>query len=94
MKHDIIVKWKNREEMKPHYDRIREIFLPVLGIEGISDVRLIPSCSDRANRYDLIIEITMDSGALPAYDASDAHHEWKSVYGGMIESKAIFDYEE
>ena len=48
---------------------------------------------DRPNRYDLLILLCMEKGALEAYDGSEAHHRWKEVYGGMIEKKAIFDCE-
>ena len=47
----------------------------------------------RSNRHDLMIEMEMDPEALPVYDASAAHQEWKAKYGDAIQSKTIFDYE-
>ena len=38
-----------------------------------------------------MIVLTMDRDALPAYDACEAHHQWKQRYGELIEKKAIFD---
>ena len=38
-----------------------------------------------------MIEITMDEAALPAYDACEPHHTWKTQYGGDIAHKVIFD---
>jgi len=40
-----------------------------------------------------MIEMEMDPEALPVYDASAAHQEWKAKYGDAIQSKTIFDYE-
>ena len=54
---------------------------------------MYPCCVDRANRYDLMIVLDMDKDALPNWDASDIHHRWKDEYGGLLEKKAIFDYE-
>ena len=62
-------------------------------LPGIWSVVVHPSCSDRANRYDLMIEIGMDPEALPAYDACEPHHVWKEQYGGAIAHKVIFDCE-
>ena len=52
---------------------------------------MIPNVVDRPNRYDLMIRLTMDTPALTAYDASEAHHRWKELYGPLIAQKAIFD---
>ncbi len=93
MRHFIIVKWKQPDEMRGKLDGIEAIFKKTLEIPGIHKVILHPSCSDRANRYDLMIEIEMDAEALPAYDASEPHHFWKDTYGEAIQSKAIFDCE-
>ena len=55
--------------------------------------------SDEADRrrsygeHDLMIEMEMDPEALPVYDASATHQEWKAKYGDAIQSKTIFDYE-
>ena len=40
-----------------------------------------------------MIKMDMTPEGLEAYDASEAHAEWKRVYGDKIETKAIFDCE-
>ena len=90
MRHHILVKWK--EGCKPGLEPIRELFQETLAIPGVESVELHPNVIDRPNRYDLLILLCMEKGALEAY-SSEAHHRWKEVYGGMIEKKAIFDCE-
>ena len=68
-----------------------EMFRGALEVPGVREVRVTPNVIDRPNRYDLLIVLTMDREALPAYDACDAHCLWKQRYGGLIEKKAIFD---
>ena len=95
MKHCILVKWNSRVADKAALvPDIRRIFDGTRVIPGIRDVELLSNIIDRPNRYDLMIVITMDEAALPAYDASAPHKEWKATYGAFIESKAIFDYQE
>lgn len=89
MLHCIIVKWK--DGVKPDYDCIASLFEGVLSIDGIHKVRLVPNVVDRPNRYDLTIIVDMEPSALPLYDESEPHYIWKSRYGEMIASKAIFD---
>ena len=54
-------------------------------------MKLHLSCSERPNRYDMMIEMVMEPEALPVYDASEPHLRWKQEYGSHIEAKAIFD---
>ena len=91
MRHFIIVKWNDPAAMKAKTEEIDALFQKTTEIPGVHDVTVHPSCSDRANRYDLMIEITMDEAALPAYDACEPHHTWKTQYGGDIAHKVIFD---
>ncbi|MDO5702106.1 MAG: Dabb family protein [Lachnospiraceae bacterium] len=93
MKHYIIAKFKEGTDVRSLTGPVRSIFEETLEIPGIHSLDVRPSCSDRPNRYDLMIVINMDPEALPAYDASEPHHRWKEQYGGMIEKKAIFDCE-
>ena len=93
MKHFIIVKWNDPAAMRPEIPAIGALFGQTLAIPGIHSVDVHPSCSDRANRFDLMIEIEMDAEALPAYDACEPHHMWKEQYGGAIANKVIFDCE-
>ena len=93
MKHFIIVKWNDPAAMKAKIGEIDAIFQKTLSIPGVHAATVHPSCSDRSNRYDLMIEIDMDADALPAYDACEPHHTWKDTFGGDIAHKVIFDYE-
>lgn len=93
MKHFIIVKWNDAAKMKSQTEAIETLFKKTLVIPGIDAVEIHPSCSDRANRYDLMIEIRMDPDALPVYDDCEPHHLWKEQYGGEIAHKVIFDCE-
>lgn len=96
MKHLILAKFKpeiTAEQKAAMLPDIRRIFEETLSIEGITDVQVFTNCVDRSNRYDLMIQITMDRSALEAYDACAPHHEWKERYGALLEKKAIFDHE-
>lgn len=72
---------------------IKRLFDKARLIEGVEDVKVHPSCSNRDNRYSMMIEMTMTQEGLLAYDVSEMHKEWKRTYGDRIESKAIFDCE-
>ena len=56
-------------------------------------VDIFPSCSERPNRFDLMICMDMDAAALPLYDASEPHRTWKETFGPLLEGKTIFDHE-
>ena len=95
MKHCIIAKYtpqayERRAELLP---RIREIFAVAGEIPGVRGAEVYPNCVARENRYDVMIVLDMDKEALPNWDASAVHHQWKGEYGALIEKKAIFDYE-
>ena len=94
MRHFIIVKWKDPDKMKAKVEEIESLFRRTLELESVRDVLVHPSCSSRANRSDLMIEIVMDAEALPAYDACEPHHIWKEQYGAEIAQKVIFDCEQ
>ena len=93
MKHYVIVKFKEGFDYKSRVGDIAEIFNRTLEINGINAVLVKPSNSSRENRYDLMIEIDMESAALPLYDKSAPHLLWKEKYGEYIEKKTIFDCE-
>ena len=94
MKHYIIVKFKDKKDTERLLSEICRLFDKALAIEGVTDVKVHPSCSDRENRYSIMIEMTVTPAGLLAYDVSDMHREWKATYGDRIESKAIFDCDE
>ena len=62
MRHHILVKWK--EGCKPGLEPIRELFQETLAIPGVESVELHPNVVDRPNRYDLLILLCMEKGAL------------------------------
>ena len=93
MKHHILVKFVEGVEVPALLEPIREVFAPLLELPGIHGLELKPSCSDRPNRYDLMIVLDMDPEALPAYDVSEPHLRWKREYGPVTAKKAIFDCE-
>jgi hypothetical protein len=90
MKHLIIVKFKeniwNREDAASREMLAKQI-------EGVHTVNIYENVTPRPNRHDLMIEMEMDPEALPVYDASATHQEWKARYGKYIQTKTIFDYE-
>ena len=93
MKHLIIV--KSAPEIDAHEFALsaEAHFQGILDIPGIHHVKVIEGIREHENRYHFIIEIDMDKEALPAYNKSQCHHDWKEKYGSWIEKKAIFDYE-
>ncbi len=94
MKHNIIVKWtKEGKKREGLLKELEELFSATAEVEGVKGVQFIPNCVDRPNRYDLMIVIEMEKDALPCWDASSVHHEWKDRYGSLVTSKAIFDCE-
>ena len=94
MKHYIIVKFVPGTDVKALETPVRAIFEETLAIPGIHGLDMKFSCSDRANRYDLMIILDMNPEALPAYDVSEPHIRWKSEYGAIVAQKAIFDCED
>ena len=94
MKHLIIVKSAACvEDVHAFALAAEKHFQGVLSIPGIHGVEVIEGIRECENRYHFIIRIDMDADALPAYNQSQCHHDWKEKYGPMIEKKAIFDYE-
>lgn len=91
MKHYIIVKLKDRSNTDMMAENAKEIFAETLAIPGVHSVKVKRSCSDKANRYDLMILMDIEPQALPVYDACDAHQRWKKLCDPLQESKAIFD---
>lgn len=93
MKHLIIV--KAAPEVDPHAFAMEaeKHFEDIYAVSGVHAVKVIEGIREHENRYHFIIEIDMDKEALPAYNASKCHHDWKKKYGSRIEKKAIFDYE-
>lgn len=97
MRHFIIVKLNDelsKKEKEKIIESAKELFAPIAQQPGIKAVTVHTSCIDRPNRYDLMLEITMDKEALCAYDDCEIHHKWKDNFNKYIKSKAIFDCEE
>lgn len=94
MKHHIIVKFTDEVADKPALcDELEALFAEALAVEGIRGVELKRNCVPRANRYDLMIVIELEANALPTWDECAVHKLWKSRYGSLVASKAIFDCE-
>ena len=92
MKHCILVKWnKEVDDKKQLVNEVKTVFDKLLKIEGIQRVVYHENCTEKANRFDLMICIYMEKEILPVYDASSPHLEWKEKYGKYVENKAIFD---
>ena len=95
MKHCILIKWNREVEDKNEMlGKVKNVFDQLLRIDGIHKVEYSQNCIDRANRFDLLVEIDMDKEVLHIYDKSVPHLEWKEKYGKFVENKAIFDFEE
>ncbi|MBQ9944747.1 MAG: hypothetical protein IJO67_10350 [Clostridia bacterium] len=94
MKHHIIVKYNalvtDKQAMQAE---IEQFFAPAGEIEGVHRVSFYPNCIPVENRFDLMIVLEMDKEALPNWNTSKLHLQWKEQYGRYILSKAIFDCE-
>ena len=94
MKHCIIAKFNDTVDDKAAMiERIEALFTSDPAMDGVRGCTVLRNCVDRENRYDLAIVIDMDKAALPAWDASELHREWKSRFGSYLAAKAIFDFE-
>lgn len=94
MKHHIIVKYVPEvTDKKALLEKIKALYAGAVDIPGVHGVDFYENCIARENRYDLMIVLNMDEAALPNWDASDIHHEWKDKYGHLVAKKAIFDCE-
>ena len=94
MQHHILVKFTEGTDTEALLEPVRALFARTLAIPGIRGLRLKTNCVKRPNRFDLMIVLDMEPEALPAYDASEPHRQWKEEYGPIIEKKAIFDCED
>ena len=93
MIHYIIVKFKDPQDRFTLREEIETLFQTALEIEGVEKVEVRPSCSERENRYHLMIAMTMTEAGLERYDVSDMHRKWKEEYGDRLACKTIFDHE-
>ena len=93
MTHYIIAKFKEDIDWRGLVPEISAHFEGARDIEGVEDVVIHTSNSDRANRFHIMIEMTMTEEGLLNFDKSEVHSEWKEKYGNMLEGKTIFDCE-
>ena len=92
MKHHIIAKFNETVTDKTGMlTDIQKLFAAGTPAEGVESISVIPNVIDRPNRFDVMIVIEMDRDALPNWDASQLHHDWKDRFGAYLEKKAIFD---
>ena len=107
MKHCIIAKFnESAADKQAALAQALEEAVDARGFPGMADVdsslllfarkiapqarfALLGECGD-----DLMIVVEMEKAALPNWDASRIHHQWKEQFGGLLEKKAIFDYED
>lgn len=94
MKHYIIVKFSESVEDKTHLCKeIKALFRRAEKIEGIHAVSFYSSAIDLPNRYDFMILMDLEREALPVFDASPIHRDWKEGYARHLAAKTIFDCE-
>lgn len=94
MKHHIIVKYNALVTDKKAIETdIQALFAAAKEIPGVQGATLFPNCIPLENRFDLMIVVEMEKEALPNWNESALHHQWKEQYGRFILSKAIFDCE-
>lgn len=95
MKHCILAKFNESVADKPAVlAQVKALFAGAAPVDGVNGITIHENCVARDNRYDLMIVVKMEKAALPNWDASEIHHQWKTQFGGMLEKKAIFDYED
>lgn len=95
MQHCILVKWTTDAGDRDTLAKEAEAIFAEAVNDGFATALTIrKNVIDRPNRYDLLIELTMEKDMLTAYDASEAHRRWKELFGAKIQQKAIFDFEE
>ena len=108
MKHCIIAKFnESAADKRAALAQVRALFAGAEGrdvtvilfagaepVEGVRGITIHENCVARDNRYDLMIVVEMEKAALPNWDDSRIHHQWKEQFGGLLEKKAIFDYED
>ena len=95
MKHYIIVKYKQDVKNKAELlESIRALYADAARIPGVMGAQVFPNCTDRENRYDLMIVVDMEKNALNNWDESATHHIWKDQFGQYIDKKTIFDRED
>ena len=94
LKHFILVKWNSAVTDKEEMARRAEAaFAGAAEIPGVSGCRIVRSCSERPNRYDLAVCMDLTEEGLRAYDASELHKNWKADFSAYFEGKAVFDCE-
>jgi hypothetical protein len=91
MIHYIIVKFNDDVKYLELIDSIKELFNKSLDLDGVNSIEFHISCLDLANRYDLMIKMTLSGDGLSNFDNSYIHKEWKERFGSLISSKTIFD---
>ena len=95
MKHCILVKFADGVSDKAELiRRISSLYERWTEYPFLKGCRLLTSCVDRSNRYDLAIVLTMEKEDLPLWDGCALHKSWKSDFGSYVASKAIFDFNE
>lgn len=94
MNHYIIVKIQDDKKSQENlYHEIEKLFARSTELDGIHSVQIHRSSINLPNRHDLMIHMEMEAQALPAFDSSWIHQEWKERFGKYLVDKTIFDCE-
>ncbi|MBO4547906.1 MAG: hypothetical protein J5758_01695 [Abditibacteriota bacterium] len=93
MKHYIIAKFTDKSLADSLLPDIRALFDRAGASDGVAGVAVHGSCSDRENRFHVMIEMTLSAEGPALWDSSPVHREWKDRYGPLLAAKAIFDCE-
>ena len=76
---------------------LREVFMRLADFCSAGFITMLsrqyPDLTQNERSICAMIVIGMEKDALPYWDASAVHKEWKDRYGGLVASKAIFDCE-
>lgn len=97
MKHYIIAKFNKEVDKKDIPNMlvdIKAIYNEALTIEGIHNIEFKLNCTQKDNRFDLMIILDMDKEALDKWAKCAPHLLWKEKYTKYLESKTIFDSED
>lgn len=91
MKHYIIVKFIDSENIQELIEPIQELFNKALNIDGVNEIKVYKSNMNLHNRHDVMIKMVLTPEALTKFDSSEIHKQWKLEYGKYILDKTIFD---
>ena len=90
MKHHMIIKLKNTDNIEEYAEDIRNIFSDNLP-EGIKRVDVFSTNSKLRNRFDLMIKVDINKKALETFEESKAYKQFIDKYNDNIKKITVFD---